>query len=104
MKNSLLSGLALSLFTAAVSAQTPAPAKDAPAKVEAAPDLAPGIAPGVVPGARPGGMEDAKPAPTQEAAAELLGLPFSTYRGHLTRGLERVTDLLWERELYGRDR
>jgi hypothetical protein len=45
-----------------------------------------------------------RPAPTQEAAAELLGLPFSTYRGHLTRGLERVTDLLWERELYGRDR
>ena len=45
-----------------------------------------------------------RPAPTQEAAAELLGLPFSTYRGHLTRGLERVTDLLWERELYGQDR
>lgn len=43
--------------TAALHAQTPAPAKDAPAKVEAAPDLAPGIAPGVVPGARPGGME-----------------------------------------------
>ena len=34
-----------------------------------------------------------RPAPTQEAAAELLGLPFSTYRGHLTRGLERVVDL-----------
>ena len=45
-----------------------------------------------------------RPAPTQEAAAELLGLPFSTYRGHLARGLERVTDLLWERELYGQDR
>jgi hypothetical protein len=44
-----------------------------------------------------------RPAPTQEAAAELLGLPFSTYRGHLTRGLERVTELLWERELYGQD-
>ena len=44
-----------------------------------------------------------RPAPTQEAAAELLGLPFSTYRGHLSRGLERVTDLLWERELYGQD-
>jgi len=44
-----------------------------------------------------------RPAPTQEAAAELLGLPFSTYRGHLARGLERVTDLLWERELYGQD-
>jgi hypothetical protein len=43
-----------------------------------------------------------RPAPTQEAAAELLGLPFSTYRGHLTRGLERVAEWLWQRELYGR--
>ena len=34
-----------------------------------------------------------RPAPTQEAAAELLGLPFSTYRGHLTRGVERVVDV-----------
>ena len=42
-----------------------------------------------------------RPAPTQEAAAELLGLPFSTYRGHLTRGLERVVDWLWQRELHG---
>jgi hypothetical protein len=42
-----------------------------------------------------------RPAPTQEAAAELLGLPFSTYRGHLTRGLQRVVDWLWQRELYG---
>lgn len=42
-----------------------------------------------------------RPAPTQEAAAELLALPFSTYRGHLTRGLERVVDWLWQRELYG---
>ena len=50
----------------ALQAQTPAPAADAPAKVEAAPDLAPGVAPGVVPGARPGGADDAKPA-AQEA-------------------------------------
>ena len=42
-----------------------------------------------------------RPAPTQEAAAEILGLPFSTYRGHLARGLERVVDWLWQRELYG---
>jgi hypothetical protein len=42
-----------------------------------------------------------RPAPTQEAAAELLGLPFSTYRGHLTRGVERVVDWLWQRELDG---
>jgi hypothetical protein len=40
-----------------------------------------------------------RPALTQEAAAELLGLPFSTYRGHLTRGLERVVEWLWRREL-----
>jgi hypothetical protein len=45
-----------------------------------------------------------RPAPTQEAAAELLGLPFSTYRGHLTRGIERVVDWLWDRELYGPER
>ena len=42
-----------------------------------------------------------RPAPTQEAAAELLGLPFSTYRRHLTRGADRVVDWLWHRELYG---
>jgi hypothetical protein len=42
-----------------------------------------------------------RPAQTQELAAEALGLPFSTYRRHLTRGVERVTDWLWERELYG---
>ncbi|GAA1909229.1 ATP-binding protein [Streptantibioticus ferralitis] len=38
---------------------------------------------------------------TQEAAAERLNLPFSTYRRHLTRGLERVCDLLWYSELHG---
>ena len=42
-----------------------------------------------------------RPAPTQEAAAEVLGLPFSTYRRHLTRGVDRVVDWLWHRELYG---
>ncbi|MCC9078557.1 ATP-binding protein [Litorilinea aerophila] len=42
-----------------------------------------------------------QPAPTQEAAAELLDLPFSTYRYHLSKGIERVTDWLWQRELYG---
>jgi hypothetical protein len=42
-----------------------------------------------------------RPAPTQEAAAEVLGLPFSTYRRHLVRGVERVVDWLWHRELYG---
>jgi hypothetical protein len=41
------------------------------------------------------------PAATQELAAEALGLPFSTYRYHLTTGLERVTAWLWQRELNG---
>jgi hypothetical protein len=38
-------------------------------------------------------------APTQEAAAERLGLPFSTYRRHLHRGLHVLCSLLWRREL-----
>jgi hypothetical protein len=42
-----------------------------------------------------------RPAPTQERAAEVLGLPFSTYRRHLAGGVERVVDWLWQRELYG---
>jgi len=40
-------------------------------------------------------------APTQEAAAERLGLSFSTYRRHLTAGIERLCDDLWRRELNG---
>jgi hypothetical protein len=40
------------------------------------------------------------PAATQEQA-DLLGLPFSTYRAHLRKGTKRVTDLLWQQELYG---
>jgi hypothetical protein len=39
------------------------------------------------------------PAPTQEAAAELLDLPFSTYRRHLTSGIQRLTDILWRQEV-----
>jgi hypothetical protein len=42
-----------------------------------------------------------RPAPNQEAAAEVLGLPFSTYRRHLTQGVQRVVDGLWDHELYG---
>jgi hypothetical protein len=38
---------------------------------------------------------------TQEAAAEALGLPFSTYRRHLTQGIDKVVAWLWEREVYG---
>ncbi|WP_165977709.1 ATP-binding protein [Nonomuraea diastatica] len=41
--------------------------------------------------------------PTQEMAAERLGLPFTTYRRHLTAGIERVFADLWHRELYGTD-
>jgi len=40
-----------------------------------------------------------QPAPTQEKAAEQLGIPFSTFRRHLNKGLERVSDILWEREV-----
>jgi hypothetical protein len=42
-----------------------------------------------------------EPAATQELAAEQLGLPFSTYRYHLTGGIARVTEWLWRRELDG---
>jgi hypothetical protein len=40
--------------------------------------------------------------PTQEAAAERLGLPFSTYRRHLVTGIVQVCDWLWIRELTAR--
>lgn len=39
------------------------------------------------------------PAPTQEAAAELLDLPFSTYRRHLTSGIQRLIEILWRQEV-----
>jgi hypothetical protein len=41
------------------------------------------------------------PAATQERAASALGLPFSTYRRHLTQGVDRVVRWLWDREVYG---
>jgi hypothetical protein len=44
-----------------------------------------------------------EPAATQELSAELLGLPFSTYRRHLSAGLARITAWLWQRELRGLD-
>ncbi|MGH2957101.1 MAG: ATP-binding protein [Solirubrobacterales bacterium] len=44
-----------------------------------------------------------RPARTQELAAEALDLPFSTYKRHLKRGIERITAWLWQRELYGVD-
>lgn len=42
-----------------------------------------------------------KAVPTQEAAAERLGLPFSTYRRHLTAGIDAMVDILWRHELTG---
>ncbi len=38
------------------------------------------------------------PAPTQREAAELTGMPFSTFRRQLTRGIELVTHYLWRLE------
>jgi hypothetical protein len=39
------------------------------------------------------------PAPTQEAAAELLDLPFSTYRRYLKNAVERLAAQLWLEEV-----
>ncbi|MFT4166997.1 MAG: ATP-binding protein [Microlunatus sp.] len=40
-------------------------------------------------------------APSQEAAAEVLDLPFSTYRRHLGRATDRLVEVLWALELGG---
>ncbi len=40
------------------------------------------------------------PAPSQEVAAQVLGLPSSTYRRHLSAGLQAITDILWQQELH----
>ena len=42
-----------------------------------------------------------RPAATQERAAAALGLPFSTYRRHLTQGMDRIVAWLWDQEVYG---
>ncbi|MGN9913678.1 hypothetical protein ACTMTJ_39715 [Phytohabitans sp. LJ34] len=42
-----------------------------------------------------------EPAATQELAAARLELPFSTYRAHLTSGIERIAEWLWRREISG---
>lgn len=39
------------------------------------------------------------PASTQEQAAEILDLPFSTYRRHLKAAMVRVAEILWQREI-----
>lgn len=41
-------------------------------------------------------------AVSQEAAAEVLDLAFSTYRRHLKAGVELLVDQLWRWEVYGR--
>ncbi|HEX3524391.1 MAG TPA: tetratricopeptide repeat protein [Stellaceae bacterium] len=38
------------------------------------------------------------PATKQEAAANRLGMPFSTYRRHLTASVDRLTEWMWQRE------
>jgi hypothetical protein len=40
-----------------------------------------------------------QPAATQELAAELLDLPFSTYRRHLKTAIEQLTEVLWNQEI-----
>jgi len=39
------------------------------------------------------------PAPSQEQAAILMDVPFSSFRRYLKAGVSRVTDYLWQREL-----
>jgi hypothetical protein len=41
------------------------------------------------------------PAPTQEQAAEILDLPFSTFRRHLKNGVMRIAEILWQQEVGG---
>ncbi|MEV6770279.1 hypothetical protein AB0N05_16815 [Nocardia sp. NPDC051030] len=40
-------------------------------------------------------------APTQEAAARRLNLPYGTYRRHLRHGLDLLCEALWQQELHG---
>lgn len=40
-----------------------------------------------------------RPAASQEQASEMLGLPYSTFRRHLAKGVEEITTLLWKKEL-----
>lgn len=44
-----------------------------------------------------------RPAGSQENAADLLGLPISTYKRHLRRGVERVVRHLWRHDLTAAD-
>lgn len=42
-----------------------------------------------------------QPAATQEQAAELLDVPFSSYRRHLKSGMARIAEILWQAEVGG---
>jgi len=42
-----------------------------------------------------------RPAATQESAAAMLRVPFSSYRRHLSQGIARIVSWLWEQELHG---
>jgi hypothetical protein len=42
-----------------------------------------------------------QPAATQEQAAELLDVPFSSYRRHLKSGVTRIGEMLWQAEVSG---
>ncbi len=40
-----------------------------------------------------------QPAPTQEQAAEILDIPFSSFRRHLKTGMTRIAEILWHQEI-----
>jgi hypothetical protein len=40
-----------------------------------------------------------RPASSQEKAAELLDLPFTTFRRYRDRSIEAITDWLWDRDI-----
>ena len=42
-----------------------------------------------------------QPTPSQELAAELLDVPFSSFRRHLTQGIKQITTVLWQLEIAG---
>ncbi|MCB0114552.1 MAG: AAA family ATPase [Caldilineaceae bacterium] len=42
-----------------------------------------------------------EPVASQELAAELLDLPFSTFRYQLGKAIDKIVALLWQQELYG---
>jgi hypothetical protein len=42
-----------------------------------------------------------RPAPSREMAAERLDVPFSTFRRHVSKGLERLEEILWSLESGG---